>query len=254
MRSPRRAAEAGAGPATGRPAPGELLVAALVGAVVVLTALAGPLVVHPHDPPAWLQVDVTFEPQAPPAVPPGDEPVDEAIRQGPAWLGDAVRWTAIAAVAVLAAYGLWYLARVLRTMWGSVDRGGDLDVPAGGPAVDDEVDEATRHALEAGVGRATDALRADLPPGDAVVAAWLALERAAGGCGVERDPAATASEFTVALLDRTRADRRAARTLLRLYHAARFSDHEVTADDVATARAALAALAAGLVPRGEVTT
>ena len=96
----------------------------------------------------------------------------------------------------------------------------------------------------ADAGHAMDGGHAE--PADAVIAAWVELERAAGGCGVDRDPASTATEFTVAVLDSTPADRDATRTLLGLYLRARFATGAVTPSDVGSARAALARLEAGL--------
>lgn len=117
-------------------------------------------------------------------------------------------------------------------------------VVAGGP-----LDDAHLPRLRDGVARAERRLHDDVPPGDAVIAAWVALERAAGRTGVDRDPAATPTEFTVAVLDATPADPAAIRALLGLYLAARFSAHELTAGDVERARASLRVLADGLARR-----
>src|SRR5690606_41353297 len=85
-------------------------------------------------------------------------------------------------------------------------------------------------------------------PSDAIQAAWVAVEQAAGRSGVERAPSATPTEFTVAVLDRTKVDPSAIRTLLGLYHRARFSTHPATDDDVALARECLTRLDEGLAP------
>ncbi|WP_127571334.1 DUF4129 domain-containing protein [Georgenia faecalis] len=100
-------------------------------------------------------------------------------------------------------------------------------------------------ALRRGADAADALLRSAREPGDAVVAAWLALEDAAASSGVPRDPAQTPTEFTTAVLDATAADPGATRALLRLYHRARFAtgDH-LTADDLDQARACLRRLAA----------
>jgi hypothetical protein len=79
---------------------------------------------------------------------------------------------------------------------------------------------------------------------DLVLRCWLALEEAAHASGMARRPSDSPTEFTGAVLRSTQADRGSVDTLLRLYHAARFSDHEVTDDDVRTARAAVVKLAA----------
>lgn len=101
-------------------------------------------------------------------------------------------------------------------------------------------------ALRAGLRGAGAHLRTHARPADAVLAAWVALEDAAARSGVARHPASTPTEFTVAVLDRTRADRAATRTLLTLYLRARFSEEPVSPDDVAAATAAVAQLTTDL--------
>ncbi|MEU4745817.1 DUF4129 domain-containing protein, partial [Actinosynnema sp. NPDC023658] len=77
------------------------------------------------------------------------------------------------------------------------------------------------------------------PPGDAVIAAWLSLERAAEDSGVPRRGHQTATEFTGDLLRRYRVDEGATGTLRRVYQRARFGTAEVTAADARTATEAL---------------
>lgn len=94
------------------------------------------------------------------------------------------------------------------------------------------------------VRRAAEALEelrdhASGPPGDAVIAAWLTLERAAQDSGVPRQGHQTATEFTGDLLRRYRVDEDAAGTLRRVYQRARFGTAEVTAADARTATEAL---------------
>lgn len=110
-------------------------------------------------------------------------------------------------------------------------------------------DDAHLPGLRAAVALAGRHLDDDVPPGDAVISAWVALERAAEQTGVRRDPAATPTEFTVAVLDATQVDPAAIRALLELYLAARFSEHPLTDDDVERARASLQTLATGLARR-----
>ena len=81
-------------------------------------------------------------------------------------------------------------------------------------------------------------------PRDLVLRCWLALEDAAQASGVPRRPSDSPTEFTGAVLRSTQADRGSVDTLLRLYHRARFSDHEITDDDIRTARTAVIRLAA----------
>jgi hypothetical protein len=232
----------GRGTTTGRR---ELLVVLLAGIVVLVTVLAGPLVPRWHDAPGWLAFDgVLPTPQPGPTLPPSTGAARDSL-QAPAWVTQTVRWLVLATLAVLVFLLLRYLYRLVQQRLGTVDTGGPGDEPAGGDVLD-ALDDVTQAALQEGYLDAGRALRDELPPSDAVIAAWLALEHAAGRGGVEREPAETATEFTLALLDRTPADPAAARTLLRLYHRARFSDHEVRPGDVAVARAALGVLAAAL--------
>jgi hypothetical protein len=241
--SPRRGGAGGGGASRSR----EILLVVLVAAVVVLAALAGPFAARFHEPPAWTQWQGQLPTDQPTLQPMASAP--PLAQSEPAdlhGLGRVLAWLGIALLVALAAFLVRRAVLALLERWRAIDRGRRAAAASGGAVTDDELDEAARAALDEGVAQAGRALRDDLPPGDAVVAAWLALEHAAQRCGVERDPAQTASEFTVALLDRTPADPRAARTLLRLYHAARFSDHVVGPADVAAARVALATLATAL--------
>lgn len=87
-------------------------------------------------------------------------------------------------------------------------------------------------ALERAVGQARELLaRPGGAPGDAVIAAWQALERATQG----RRPHQTATEFTAGLP----ADAQALAELRSLYQRARFSTVPTTDDDVSQARDAL---------------
>jgi hypothetical protein len=81
-------------------------------------------------------------------------------------------------------------------------------------------------------------------PRDLVLRCWLALEDAAQASGVPRRPSDSPTEFTGAVLRSTQADRGSVDILLRLYHRARFSDHEITDDDIRSARTAVIRLAA----------
>jgi hypothetical protein len=151
---------------------------------------------------------------------------------------------------LLVAIGLGVLVRWVRRVLANrippdVDAA-DPDVELGG----DVQDNATP-ALREGVRRAAQVLEDEVPPGDAVIAAWVALEASAERSGLVRDRAQTASEFTVEVLDSTRADPVATRELLELYLAARYSDHVLTPHDVEAARASLAAIAGDLTRRSE---
>jgi hypothetical protein len=78
------------------------------------------------------------------------------------------------------------------------------------------------------------------PPGDAVIAAWVHLERSAAATGIERAPHQTPTEFTTALLEGQTTDRQALDELRGLYQRARFGQPGMVTDEDATkARRAL---------------
>lgn len=77
---------------------------------------------------------------------------------------------------------------------------------------------------------------------DAIIAAWLALEDAAGRSGATRAPSQTPTEFTVAVLTATPASPAAVTELLGLFHLARFARAEMSETQVAAAGAALRTL------------
>lgn len=175
-----------------------------------------------------------------PAMPSGLSLDDAAAAPSRFHLGAWVAWVAAALVAALLVFLLirWLSKRALPD--GEVPA--DRDVPDGLADTGDEVRRAVVDAVDA----ALDRLGASGPPRDAVVAAWMELEAVAERVGVERAPAQTPTEFTAGLLAATAAPADAVTQLRGRYHAARFSDHAVTSDDVAQARDALRRIAAAL--------
>lgn len=77
-------------------------------------------------------------------------------------------------------------------------------------------------------------------PRNAIVAAWVALERAAGAAGLPRHPAETSTEYVTRVLGVWDVDPRSLAELAALYREARFSTHPLTE---AHRRRAIAALA-----------
>lgn len=225
----------------GRPGP-PVLAATLVALVVLGASLSGPWVVAGRTV-SWAVLFGAGGPEdvLPPEQPsaPGVPPVDV----------DAGPWGTVLLVVVgvlLALLVLLALAVVLRRLWQRLARRAASPDGAGGPTLAvDRLDDTEARALHAAVMAAEQRLDDDLAPGDAVVAAWVDLEHAAA-LTVERDPAQTPTEFTLAVLGSTSADPAAARVLLDLYLSARFSAHPVTAQDVQRARASLRTLADGL--------
>jgi cytoskeletal protein RodZ len=113
---------------------------------------------------------------------------------------------------------------------------------------DESVDARVREALRDASEQAAREIE-DVPSGkaaDAVIACWVALERAAEQAGTPRATHTTPTEFTVDLLHRHDADPRAVATLLGLYHAARFSTSQLPQTASRTAAGALRQIAASL--------
>ena len=225
-----------------RPGP-VLLVGALVAVAVLTAALAGPWRLGHRFMP-----DVTPPVITPPVPSQAPQPSGNTIPRETLPLSQE-RWIlfvllAAVALVVVIVLGLLFrrLAQKLREQRGGRDRDvADPDVALEG----DVVDVATR-AMREGTRRAAQVLEQEVPPGDAVIAAWVALESSAERTGIHRDRAQTATEFTLEVLAATHADPRAAQELLDLYLAARYSEHRLTQTDVERARSSLATIAEGL--------
>jgi hypothetical protein len=220
-------------------------VLALLALATVAAALAGPWNPPLNEPVIELPPPALPEEGLPtlPALPPTD-----LLDRGPVQPWD-LTWIGLILLAVI---GVWigYLAlRWIRRhppepMPGPPDDAGILP----GQSLTDASEAPNLPTLRAGVSTADQELRGDRSPADAVIAAWVALEAAAARSGVVRDRAATPTEFTVAVLDRTPADPGATRSLLALYLRARFGGEYMGPRDVAVATGALRALAIGLGP------
>lgn len=168
------------------------------------------------------------------------------------WLGAALGVAVRVAGALVALALVAWLVRGLWRWFRYRDAPRRRAEPASG-AVGVRADEPDLPVLRRGVAEARRFLADVDRPVDAVVAAWLALEEAAGSSGVHRSPAQTPTEFTVAVLERTSADAGTTAELLALYHRARFSRQPIGPDDVARASRCLERLAADwdAVPQGD---
>lgn len=204
-----------------------------VGSALVVIALAarGTSPVRYGDRPAADDVTTTATAESQP-------PLDDRV-EGSTAAGSLLVFLIILVVAALV--GLVWLMISLgvfrRRRW----RGAGVAVDA------PQVDDGQANAPPILVQRAAEALdelraRADGPPGDAVIAAWLTLERAAEDSGAPRQGHQTATEFTGDLLRRYRVDEDATGTLRRVYQRARFGTAEVTDADARTAADALATI------------
>ena len=225
-----------------------LLVGAFVVVAVIGSALAGPFRLEQRN----AEGPVVIPTFAPPTSARSPLPLEQVLR------GDQVpvetqRWIYLVALIVLGlllAVALGLLVRWVRRL---LDQRAPYDADPADPDVElgGDVQDDARPALREGVRRAAQVLEEEVPPGDAVIAAWVALESSAERSGLVRDRAQTATEFTVEVLDATRADPGATRTLLELYLAARYSEHVLTPRDVDQARSSLAAIAVDLTRRAE---
>ncbi|MGN8244287.1 DUF4129 domain-containing protein [Cellulomonas soli] len=223
-----------------------LVVALLVALVVLGATLAGPWRVGVRDlgaPAATIELPVDVEPSVPAEQ--GEPPVEVDVPpELPGWVRAVLTAIAVVVLVVLLAAA----GRRLRPYL-VADR--DPTPDEGGPGEVVDADDLEVPVLRDAVHRARRALVDDVPPGDAVVAAWMALEEASARVGVVREPAQTAGELTVQVLDATHADPAAVRDLLGLYHRARYGSRPVTTEDVVRARADLARLADGLRERAD---
>ncbi|MFC5729677.1 MULTISPECIES: DUF4129 domain-containing protein [Nocardioides] len=147
-------------------------------------------------------------------------------------------WTVLA---LLAAILVAVLAQLRLMVWRRRLEGGRVRRPGrphSGEVPDDEDDdEALAEALDAGL----DELAVG-PPRNAIVAAWLRLERAAVSERFARDPADTPSEFAERVLSSYALDAGAVGRLAALYREARFSEHPISEEQREQARSCLATL------------
>ncbi|MBO1751061.1 DUF4129 domain-containing protein [Actinotalea sp. BY-33] len=229
------------------PPPRGVAAVLLVGVAVVAGALAGP----------W---ELTFRSRGAPVEQPLPEAVQPPVPSPTAdpflrelerldvepwdlrWLAGVVLTLVFLGVAFLVLQ--WWRRRLPgRSEPGPPD---PADVAALGVVAVGSDAEPDLPALRDGVAGAGARLRVLQNPGDAVIAAWVALEEAAARSGVPRAPSSTPTEFTVTVLDRTAVDPGATRALLALYLRARFGGQRLGPEDVAAATAAITTLGAGL--------
>ena len=225
-----------------RPGP-VLLVGALVAVAVLMAALAGPWRFAQRSGAGLPLPQVTM-----PAITRAPEPHRSTASRETMSLSEE-RWIILVILTVLGLVVAVVVGLLLRKLAQRLREGrAGRDIDAADPDIGlegDVVDMATR-AMRSGTERAAQVLEQEVPPGDAVIAAWVALESSAEETGIHRDRAQTATEFTMAVLQSTHADARAAQELLDLYLAARYSEHRLSQTDVQRARSSLATIAEGL--------
>jgi MFS family permease len=154
-------------------------------------------------------------------------------QQGDSLLGlGVVLWVLGVAAALVVVWLVWrWIAGRLRSPADSSPDQALLGVPV------QELPDL--EALRQAVTSAQELLREATDPNDAIIQAWQALEGAAATSGVSRNPAATPTEFTGAVLAATTVDAGAVQELLHLYHRARFSSRGVTPDQLSEAQSCL---------------
>lgn len=215
--------------------------AAAAALAVIGAATIGPWSLEPRDY-GGLSFDLGNDKPLPPLPTFSFGADDPNAGSGGGWHLDP-RWLLIpAALIVLGALG-WVLYRTWRRFQRTAPpSAAATSVGAGAVSAPDAEPELP--PLLAAAREAMIALDLTENSDDAIVAAWLAVERGAAQSGIERRPAQTATEFAVTVLRRTTADPRAIDRLRALYHRARFSAHPTTAQDVAAAIDCLEQLAA----------
>ena len=225
--------------------PGQvLLVGALVAVAVLMAALAGP----------WQPEHRILPDAGPPVVvdipPPTQEPTptstETALEQMPISQERWIFLVILSLIGLVAVLVLAYVARRIAQKLRERRVGRDIDPAEPDIPLEGDVVDVATVAMRAGAARAAQVLEQEVPPGDAVIAAWVALESSAEKTGIHRDRAQTATEFTIEVLRGTHADPQAAQTLLDLYLAARYSEHRLTPQDVEAARTSLTTIAEGL--------
>lgn len=155
------------------------------------------------DPPEQQQQD--YEPP--------EWPTENMPAQPPESTGTNTGLTATLIVigVLLAVVALWVLYRMRK-----------LARPAPGIAAAADEDELTPAQARAALDDARSHLSTVVDAHDAVIAAWLALERAIGETGVRRQPSQTTLEFVVAVLGALDLDRASLDRLAHLYRRALF--------------------------------
>ena len=157
-------------------------------------------------------------------------------------LGRIVLWVAIGMAAVVAVLlWRWFARRRLGSTFGL--REVEALAAPSTDSVSEPEPEPEAPVLRSGIEQALRLLNEEREPADAVIRAWLGLQRTAAESGIVRRAAETPTEFTTRITSRVFVDDRAIKTLLALYLRTRFGDHRVTAAEVAKVRIALQGLA-----------
>lgn len=221
---------------------------AMVAVVVLVVFAASGDSVHPVS-------ESTRQREAPPAVaPPGTGATPTQTPTGtptpgwskqpwnlPDWLGTLVQGVFLVAGAIVVLLVLRLIVRKVAEI------AREVKVPEGlsrdgSMAAQVVSTEQLAEAVDAGLGSVSAGT-----PSNAIVACWLALERAAASAGVPRRETETPAEFTVRVLAAADVSQPLLERLAELYREARFSQHDLPETARDEAREALTVLRRQLV-------
>jgi hypothetical protein len=174
-----------------------------------------------------------YVPPTPSGTPPGAMPPQGKPWEIPGWLITTVQVLLAAAVilgvALVVRAGVRAVAGVLR----------EIELPEPETADPSGWQRVAREELADAVADGGDAVLATGTPANAIIACWLALERAAASAGVNRKLSETPTEFTLRVLGRAEVPAEPLARLADLYREARFSEHGLSESARAEARRAL---------------
>lgn len=205
---------------------------------------------------ATLQGTPTFNPPQLPGLPPvprqtetaapaeSSDPLPDSESETVTAIIGAVLATLVVIVALVL---LLLLVRFLLALWRNRPlpeaSAGPIDVgTAGQDAGEPLPDEAV---VRRGIVAASDSIDLHERAGDAIVAAWLALEETAADAGRARAASETPGEFTVRILEHRPVVAEPTRALLTLFQRVRFGEHVADESDRAKAAAALREISEG---------
>jgi Domain of unknown function (DUF4129) len=159
----------------------------------------------------------------------------------PDWLGTLVQGAFLIAGAIVVLLVLRLIVRKVAEIASEVKvpQGLSRDGPTAGQVVSTE---QLAEAVDAGLGSVSAGT-----PSNAIVACWLALERAAASAGVPHRESETPTEFTVRVLAAEDVSQPLLERLAELYREARFSQHDLPESARDEAREALTVLRGQLV-------
>ncbi|HEY3003612.1 MAG TPA: DUF4129 domain-containing protein [Kribbellaceae bacterium] len=217
-------------------ATGAVALSAVTLALVVLASSAGS--VHPvsESTATAKQRQGSIPPQNPTPTPSGSPP--NLLPPGKPW--DVPGWLITAIQLVLLGVlvtGIVLLVRVVMRAIVSVVR--EIELPESESTDASHWQKVARAEASDAVAEGGDAMMASGTPANAIVACWLALERAAASAGVNRRPSETPAEFTLRVLGAVDVPAAPLERLADLYKEARFSVHGLGEPARAEARRAL---------------